>query len=46
MKKMLMLSLVIGVMIAVAENAFAAVEDPTIIEKKLTPVYENLKPLL
>lgn len=46
MKKVLMLSLAIGMMIAVVGHAFAMVQEPPIIEKRLTPVYKDLKPLL
>lgn len=46
MKRMLMLSLVIGMLITVVGYAFAMVQEPPIIEKKLTPAYKDLKPLL
>jgi len=46
MKKMLMLSLVVGLVIAVVSNAFAMVQEPPILEKKLTPVYSQIKPVL
>ena len=46
MKRMLMLSLAIGMIITVMGHAFAMVQEPPIIEKRLTPVYKDLRPLL
>lgn len=46
MKRMLMLSLAIGMLITVVGHAFAMVQEPPIIEKKLAPAYTDIKPSL
>ena len=46
MKRMLMLSLVLGLVITVVSHAFAMVQEPPIIEKKLAPAYTDIKPSL
>lgn len=45
MKRMLMLSLAVGLLITVVSQAFAMVQEVPIIEKRLTPVYKDIRPL-
>ncbi len=45
MKKILMLSLAIGMVLAIGSKAFAMLEKPPIIDKNLSLKYQITKPL-
>lgn len=46
MKKMLILSLTIGMILAIGSKAFAMLEKPSIISQGLSSEYQNTKALL
>jgi len=46
MKRMLIVSMVVGLILALTGHAFAMLEQSTIIENNLSPKYQEIKPLL